>query len=286
MEGKVCTKCGEWKSFGDFNKAKRYKNGHQPSCRECQRKIRQNTVKKMRTEYHKQYYQDNKGKIKEQSQQYYQANKEKITENRHLNKDKIAEQNKQYYQANKEKLTEQIKKYRQDNKEKYSEYHKEYYQVNKEEIIERAKQYRQVNIEKIYKCQKQYREANTEKIAEYRQSNKDKITEQRRHYRQTKRGREAYYKGKMKRRSYKHKVLFTSHQRKEILDRDSWTCQCCGIKVHDRNTGDWNTPDKAHIDHIIPISKGGNSEPKNLRVLCRTCNLSKQDKLDEQLTLL
>jgi hypothetical protein len=98
-------------------------------------------------------------------------------------------------------------------------------------------------------------------------------------YFQTEKGRANSYRASSKRRSYKHQVIFQPHERKFLLDRDNWTCGICKKKVHDRSTGKWNTHDKAHIDHIIPISKGGKTEPLNLQVLCRTCNLSKGDKI-------
>lgn len=34
-----------------------------------------------------------------------------------------------------------------------------------------------------------------------------------------------------------------------------------------------------HVDHIIPLSRGGSNGPENLVIACPTCNLSKHNKL-------
>jgi 5-methylcytosine-specific restriction endonuclease McrA len=143
-----------------------------------------------------------------------------------------------------------------------------------------SKEYREKNSDKISETNKSYRENNSDRLREYQREwvkeNRDRVNENNKRYRQTEKGKELAYRKNMKRRSHKHRVYFRPHHRKVILDRDSWKCRCCGVDVHDRRD---NTPDKAHIDHIVPISKGGNSEPDNLQVLCRTCNLSKADKI-------
>ena len=64
--------------------------------------------------------------------EYYEDNKEKIKEYLQDNKEKIKEQKKEYYEDNKDK----IKEYRDNNKEKKKEYMKEYYEDNKEKIKE------------------------------------------------------------------------------------------------------------------------------------------------------
>jgi superfamily II DNA or RNA helicase len=49
-----------------------------------------------------------------------------------------------------------------------------------------------------------------------------------------------------------------------------YVCACCK-KVFD-------TRQFLHVDHIVPMSKGGLTEEDNLQVLCRTCNMQKGDK--------
>lgn len=55
-----------------------------------------------------------------------------------------------------------------------------------------------------------------------------------------------------------------------IFKRDSFKCKICGSKESDGV--------KLHVDHIIPISKGGLSNESNLQTLCDTCNLGKSNK--------
>ncbi|MGM9636591.1 MAG: HNH endonuclease [Eubacteriales bacterium] len=64
--------------------------------------------------------------------------------------------------------------------------------------------------------------------------------------------------------------LMTKELRDKIAARDNYTCQICGKYM----------PDLVglHIDHIIPVSKGGKSIPSNLQVLCSRCNGSKSNR--------
>jgi 5-methylcytosine-specific restriction endonuclease McrA len=109
----------------------------------------------------------------------------------------------------------------------------------------------------------------------------------RKQYFKTNRGKNNAHRAREKRRSREKGVKYLPFDRKKILRRDKYTCQNCGIKVHDRSTGNWNTPDKAHLDHIVSLHDGGETREENLWVLCRTCNLEKGAKSfgEAQLTL-
>jgi len=62
--------------------------------------------------------------------------------------------------------------------------------------------------------------------------------------------------------------------RSNIFDRDGRECNYCGSQ------------DDLHIDHIEPVSKGGNSTEDNLQVLCRGCNVLKGNrKVNHDLSL-
>lgn len=58
----------------------------------------------------------------------------------------------------------------------------------------------------------------------------------------------------------------TSADVRKIFDRDK-ACLRCGTK------------NNLSIDHIVPLSKGGNNLPGNLQTLCRYCNSKKYNKI-------
>lgn len=66
--------------------------------------------------------------------------------------------------------------------------------------------------------------------------------------------------------------LLTDGMRYDVLKRDGFRCQLCGATAKDGI--------KLHVDHIIPISKGGKTEMQNLRTLCERCNLGKGNKIE------
>ena len=57
----------------------------------------------------------------------------------------------------------------------------------------------------------------------------------------------------------------------KVLQRDNFKCCTCGASpAKDPSV-------ELHIDHIIPWSKGGETEIDNLQTLCSKCNLGKSD---------
>lgn len=54
--------------------------------------------------------------------------------------------------------------------------------------------------------------------------------------------------------------------RKEVLARDNYTCTKCGVR------GGRFAPVTFHVDHIIPVGRGGSHAKANLRTLCTSCH--------------
>ena len=70
----------------------------------------------------------------------------------------------------------------------------------------------------------------------------------------------------------RERALMTDSMRYEIMKRDGFKCCLCGATAADGA--------KLHVDHIMPVSKGGKTERSNLRTLCEQCNLGKGAKYD------
>jgi len=56
----------------------------------------------------------------------------------------------------------------------------------------------------------------------------------------------------------------------EILKRDNFMCQYCGVTGRES---------KLVIDHVYPIKHGGQNEPQNLITACQKCNIGKGARL-------
>jgi RHS repeat-associated protein len=80
---------------------------------------------------------------------------------------------------------------------------------------------------------------------------------------------------------------FTPAGKREVINRNKKKfkgkvkCESCKVEtVPPKQSKKGVTPpdNEAHIDHIIPKSKGGDGAPSNGQVLCRKCNLRKSNK--------
>lgn len=64
------------------------------------------------------------------------------------------------------------------------------------------------------------------------------------------------------------------YKRDQVFRRDGYTCRKCGAKGGLHGT----LGVQLHIDHIVPVAKGGTDEINNLQVLCAPCNTKKGSK--------
>ena len=61
----------------------------------------------------------------------------------------------------------------------------------------------------------------------------------------------------------------TASIRVDVLRRDGYRCRFCGAD---------SSVAELHVDHVIPVSKGGLTELSNLQTLCADCNQGKSNR--------
>lgn len=57
-------------------------------------------------------------------------------------------------------------------------------------------------------------------------------------------------------------------KRRQVYARDNFICQLCGNKCF---------PEDISLDHLVPVSKGGTNDKKNLITAHKSCNERKAD---------
>jgi 5-methylcytosine-specific restriction endonuclease McrA len=61
--------------------------------------------------------------------------------------------------------------------------------------------------------------------------------------------------------------------RKGVFRRDKYECQYCGCSLNAAN---------GTVDHVMPVSRGGKFEWKNLVASCRKCNYKKANRTPQE----
>ncbi len=149
-----------------------------------------------------------------------------------------------FYHKNKQRRKQEYSQWREKNKAKRKLYMDAWRLENKEHVQNYSETYKLQNAEAMKQVAKQYRV-----------KHKDKVNT-------LNRNRYAF-----------RKSVEGNHTHDDIIKlRRDQRDKCNFCRVHFRETG-------FHVDHVIPISRGGTNWPTNLQLLCPDCNVRKSDKI-------
>ncbi len=83
---------------------------------------------------------------------------------------------------------------------------------------------------------------------------------------------------KATRSARKHSVAYERFNPEDVLARDGWRCQICGVSTPQSRRG-MRYKNSPELDHVVPISKGGEHTRANTQCTCRQCNSDKSNKV-------
>lgn len=148
-------------------------------------------------------------------------------------------------------------------------FNERYYKENKQSIAEKGKVYRQGNQEILKKRKRTYYTMNSPailaKVKSRYQSKRKEIIAQAIAWAKANRDKRKSYESNRRACILRAGGRFSAFDIERICKAQRFKCaicRCC-IKV------------KFHIDHIIALANGGSNWPRNLQLLCPSCNMKK-----------
>jgi 5-methylcytosine-specific restriction endonuclease McrA len=165
------------------------------------------------------------------------------------------------------------KRYADEHKKEASARARAHYERNREALLARSQERRAADPEGWRAYQEQYRRENPDKVrAAIRRWNNAHPESGRAHV--------------AKRRAQKAEALsaMTDKEREAIMRVYAAAANVRRVRCY--LCGEWIPMGGRHVDHIVPLSKGGKHMAANLAVACAYCNLSKGAKMPDEVGVL
>lgn len=233
---KTCIRCGVVRAAEEFHRNKAYKDGRRSACKHCMR------------ESSAAYRAANPERSRESTRRWRRENPEALLAGRRA-----------YLEANRDLVRERARAYKAANPDKVREWKRNFHKAHADKICEAGRQWRLNNPQKTLA----YREANAEKIREQRKAYNLKHADKRRAHMQA------------------NPEIARAYVNKRRARKASQDCGCVtpqSILLVASAYGDlcvYCRGPHEHMDHLVPLSKGGRHCVHNLRPSCAACNTSK-----------
>ncbi len=237
---KICRICGVEKPIEAF--PPRYRQ-----CRDCI------GVKR------RQFYLANAERLKGKSRRWREANLKKAraytAEWRKRNPGRAKAKVEEWHAANRERRLEYLHRYFEENREAYRLARREQYWANADEAKRKASEWRRANPDKARQNNRSWREKNITRVKgnvrKWHENNPESVKAS--HH---------------ARRARKTGGRFTKADILDLLESQLRKCANCRVDL----------APGYHIDHIMPLFRGGLNVAGNLQLLCSKCNLRKGSK--------
>lgn len=188
------------------------------------------------------------------------------------NKASCAERQRQWRQKNRAHHQAYARAYNDRNAERINRLARERYARDPQPKQLAAKRYRERHPHRIKEARVRMAEQRRQRWQAYYLEHREALLERARRRAKTNRDTARIREHRRRVRKMSAKGQFTSKDIQALFASQRGLCVYCQA---DLRLGQ-------HIDHIIPLSRGGLNHPSNLQLLCPTCNIRKSNLLPEE----